>query len=537
MAREKIRLLELIDSTERFSAQDLQRLLGTLCYLHAYPDSATVLAKVRSLAGRLRDWEQRTRRGGDCAGALIDIGFPGGTNYYGYALPVLVRMLRSFPDCFGIDWDEFEENGLLQNRLGIFVAPAELGGLDSTGLSSEEWATTAKRADQTCLEFFVELFTGSDLGYVALENLWDSAEIPLRYDLRREGTGRSEIFWPVDRVRYQKGPLENERIALAPAIRKVPKVDGPLDPEAGQAFIDFALTSLCARNLEIRTLMYASPHDVHLVDCGRGLQIALIGVVPSYRDALECNYCCLMVKNGIAMAYGPASVHYGRCEMGLNLFPEYRHGEIRWIYPQYMRAIHHVLGAKFFFLESYGMGDGNPDAIRSGAFWFYRKLGFSAAEPEVEALAQEEESKIAQQRGYRSGRKTLLRLAKTEAYFDMSGGGTERFDLAAIGLGVTQMINEKFAGERKAAELACTRRVARQLDITKKSDEGTLRALRFFAPILCTIEGFAGWSAADNKLMRQIIQAKGGKSEALVDRMLCGHASLRLALRVFNSGE
>ena len=96
--------------------------------------------------------------------------------------------------------------------------------------------------------------------------------------------------------------------------------------------------------------------------------------------------------------------------MGINLFPEFRGGEIRHLYAQFMRVLHHHLGVEYFFLTSYGMGEGNEDAIRSGAFWFYRKLGFRAANPEVEALARTEEARMHAAPGYRSDRRMLRRL-------------------------------------------------------------------------------------------------------------------------------
>ena len=42
----------------------------------------------------------------------------------------------------------------------------------------------------------------------------------------------------------------------------------------------------------------------------------------------------------------------------------------------------------------YQIGDGNEEAIGSGAFWFYRKMGFRSMDPELEKLAQAEEKKV-----------------------------------------------------------------------------------------------------------------------------------------------
>ena len=43
----------------------------------------------------------------------------------------------------------------------------------------------------------------------------------------------------------------------------------------------------------------------------------------------------------------------------------------------------------------YQLGHGNEEAIESGAFWFYRKLGFRPGRADLQKLAEREEQKIA----------------------------------------------------------------------------------------------------------------------------------------------
>ena len=56
------------------------------------------------------------------------------------------------------------------------------------------------------------------------------------------------------------------------------------------------------------------------------------------------------------------------------------------------QVLFHLASVRYFVLTPYGMGEDNDEALQSGAFWFYRKLGFRAANPEVEALAVREEA-------------------------------------------------------------------------------------------------------------------------------------------------
>ncbi len=270
-----------------------------------------------------------------------------------------------------------------------------------------------------------------------------------------------------------------------------------------------------------------------LFSCGRGLAIALIGVVPRYRDPLESHYFFLVLKNGVPIAYGPSTVSLGCCEIGINLFPEFRGAEIRFIYPQFMRTLHHALGARYFFLTPYGMGEGNPAAIRTGAFWFYRKLGFRPVNPAIEELAREEEERMRREPGTRSSVTMLRRLSHTAAFFDLSDGACRPLDLGAIGLRQSRFIAESFAGDRGQCTERCIRRLAREMGLPKtpRLDPGERRAWEMLTPLLARIPGLADWSARDKRGLRRILRAKGGPSELAVDRLICAHEPLRAGLR------
>lgn len=65
------------------------------------------------------------------------------------------------------------------------------------------------------------------------------------------------------------------------------------------------------------------------------------------------------------------------------------------------------LGVEVFSIDPYQIGHDNEEAIESGAFWFYRKLGFQPASRELEQLTAKEEARIAARPGYRTPPATL----------------------------------------------------------------------------------------------------------------------------------
>ena len=212
--------------------------------------------------------------------------------------------------------------------------------------------------------------------------------------------------------------------------------------------------------------------------------------------------------------------------MGMNLFPQFRGGEVRQVYAQLMRVLYHQLGARYFFLTPYGMGEDNEDALASGAFWFYRKLGFRPTNPEVEELAQAEEKCIAQQPGYRSDRRTLRRLSHTSAYLDLSRGRCRPLSFGRLAVRVTELAARQHGGDRRRTEKRSALRIARWLGCNS-----TGRALRNLAPLLDCIPDREQWSTRDRRTLLRFVGAKDAASEASASRLTTSQPRFVRALR------
>jgi hypothetical protein len=233
------------------------------------------------------------------------------------------------------------------------------------------------------------------------------------------------------------------------------------------------------------------------------------------------------------MAYGPAAPLFGACELGINLFPQFRGGEIRYVYAQFMRVLHQVLGVELFYLTRYGMGEDNPDAIASGAFWFYRKLGFAAVNPAVEKLARQEEARMRANPRHRSDRRMLHRLSHTEAVLDLSNGRRKPFEFGELGLRVSRAIAEEHSGDRPRAVREWGKSARRDLGIRDFSrwSAAEQRALDAFAPILGLLSNLKSWSPRDKARLAKIIRDKAAQSEVTATRGLARHARLERELR------
>lgn len=522
--REKARVLAELARTERVPADDLGPLSDALDFVRAYPDDEAVLAAARRVIGRVRGWAGALRS----PERLIDSGIPGTACRYPYSYEVLQRLTARFPGALEIDWDHFDDQGSLGWVLELLFSAPESEANEYWPFGWQEWIErTGSQVSGTDLGFLLRVLERSRFDPAAQAALFETCDIPIRYALSEPGTGRIEVELPIERVHFQRQAPEKERFELAPEIQRPLAVPRPLSPTRGRAVLDTCLAALACRCLEIHPLIYASPEDVRVVGFDRGIQIVLAGVLPEFRAPLGGSFFFLVLKNGVPIAYGPAAPLFGACELGINLFPAFRGVEIRFIYAQFMRLLHHAFGVELFYLTRYGMGEGNPDAIASGAFWFYRKLGFRPTNPKVEALAQSEEARMQREPGYRSDRKMLRRLSHTEAVLDLSRGSRRPFDFGALGLAVSRSIALEHAGDRRAAVRASIAQARRALRLR----DGAERGLEMLSPILALIPELESWSRADKDLLSRIARAKGAASEAEATRLFNRHRRLEAALR------
>jgi hypothetical protein len=487
--------------------------------MRATPDDAVVLRGAVRAAENLR----RQHRG---AAALINTGAPGSLNSYPYSYPVVLKLASLFPGCLAIDWKKVEDTGPLEGALSLLSTVGEDPGLDDERLSLQEWlGRIGQKRYATDLEYVVDRLERSSFPPKARAHLYDVCALPVRFVLKRKGSGLAEVILPPERVHYQRREILRERFDIVPRIARPLESASRARETIGSKIVDVALTALATRNLEIYPLSHANPRDVTLHDCGRGVKIALVGVVPEFRYSLESIFFHLVLKNGVPVGYGPAGVFMGCCEMGFNLFPEFRGIAVRPISAELMRLLYHVVGVRYFFLTRYGMGEDNEDAIKSGAFWFYRKLGFATTNPRVETLARAEEARMRAQPSYLSNRKMLRRLSHTEAVLDLSKGRYRPLDFGKLAIFESRSIEERFGGDRERAERTSASSIARLLGIT---DFGT--GARRLCPLLSLLPGLKGWSGGDKARLAKALRAKDAVSEVPAANLFNAHQTLRQAL-------
>src|SRR5208282_5271144 len=159
-------------------------------------------------------------------------------------------------------------------------------------------------------------------------------------------------------------------------------------------------------------------------------------------------------------------------EVGFNTFYTFRGGEAGWIYAQVLRSLCHLMGTTCVSVYPYQLGHDNEEAIESGAFWFYRKLGFRPGRADLQRLAEREESRIAADSKYRTPARTLRRLAAGHVFYEFSGsevGAWDSFSTRNIGLRVNRRMAREFGGDASRMRDHARRALERTLGIGTSS--------------------------------------------------------------------
>ena len=145
---------------------------------------------------------------------------------------------------------------------------------------------------------------------------------------------------------------------------------------------------------------------------------------------LESVYGFLTLMNGVPIGYALVSALFGLSEIAYNDFDNWRGGEAGHVYGRMLAMTRQVFGSDPFTVFPYQLGgDGNSEGLKSGAWWFYQKLGFKARDRAVLALMKRELAATRRDPRHRSSRATLKALSGENVYWHL---GAPRDDVIGI---------------------------------------------------------------------------------------------------------
>jgi hypothetical protein len=292
---------------------------------------------------------------------------------------------------------------------------------------------------------------------------------------------------------------------------------------------------MVTRSRDLDVFAWGDPRDVRHVDCGDGLAFLMIGARPERRLLLESVYGFLTLKNGLPIGYVLTSALYRSAELAFNVFDTFRGAEAGPVYGRVIGMTRALFGTDTFTIFPYQLGDGNDEAIESGAWWFYEKLGFRPRARTARVILQRERSRMQRDKGHRSSAATLRRLATHNLYWSLRSHRDDiigELPLPNAGIAATQLIARRFAGDRARAAEACEREAAARLGVRSFTgwSPAERHAWRRWAPLVTLLPGVSHWSSAERAATVNTIRAKGAPREDAFVHAFDAHPKLGAAL-------
>lgn len=527
------RLLDHLAARRFRDAESLILFHETLLFLRAHPHNALVMRKAGRLLATVAQRVALLER----AGADLDpfetmeTGGIAGTTISGeFSLDVTRWLLDRYPAEVEIDWDTYEESDRLTFLLPRLLPLFPEDGLVEANIPHREWIRAGSGRSARDLHWLVNRFSQLDLPEDQKVALYGSMSLPVRWDLRTSKASRTRNMRAARAPFFHRGPLIQRRdVSLEKEIRK-PIALTKVSPRDGLRAIDMLRAAATARYRELYGITYGDPKRVVMASPGRGVEIFLWGLPPERRLPLRAYHAGITLKNGVPINYIEGITLFERMELGFNTFYTFRDGESAWVYAQVLRALHRLVGATCVSVDPYQIGWNNEEAIESGAFWFYRKLGFRSTWPKLARLTEREEQRVRSDASYRTPTRTLRRLSRGHAIYELPGtasGEWDRFTVRGLALALEREADRK----RGSGFHSVPRKVAETLGLNTESLRPTERAaFEAFAPALAGIPDLDRWSDSEKQAVIRIIRAKGGADESRYARLLQKHARLRKAL-------
>ena len=518
-------------------AQSLIELHERLLFLRTYPPNASALKQVENQLRQIKKTVERLQQADVDLSPLDEPEVSGitGTSVTSNFSYALVRWLvRKYRRQVSIDWDWFEEEERFGATMPRFLPLLEEDSMVEAHVPYQEWLAAAKGRKNE-VAWIVEQFESLNLTDQQKAEAYDSLKLHITWEFGPRSS-RSEMKLPARKIFFHDRPLIKRRdVSLVGEMNSPAIPTERLKASAGEKIIDLARETSAVRYRELHGFTYGDPKRVLKAEFGRGVQVFVMGVPPEYRLPLRAYHAAMIFKNGVPVAYFEGLSLCERMESGFNLYYTFRDGETAWLYARILRLLRQLLGVTVISIDPYQVGHENEEGIESGAFWFYRKLGFRPVKPELMRLTLAEEKKMATNRDYRSSLPTLRRLADGHMIFELSPettrGAWDRFTARKVGLAVQKRMAHDFASDARAIRAASvasvTRALSMQLNRLTKVEEA---ALEHLALPLAMIPDFERWNDSQKQLAAQIIRAKAGNDEARYLKLMQKHAALRRAL-------
>jgi hypothetical protein len=531
-ARAKLKLLGRLEGASLPTADAVDRLHEILCFMRAYPDDRPLLVLAKRMLAGFAEREDVQRERAE----LVNSGIAGTDIEFPFFWFTLGWLADRWGDRLHIDWAAIgKRKALLDRRLSMLMPYGETLAIEEATLSTRDWIDCLKGPDETDAEFVTGRFRALRAEPRQREAIFEEIDVPFRLLAGPDTPTATHNCFEPSRVTYQTRPWRRSRRGFLKALEHPPEAVRSLSPRQARKVIEVARVMMVVRSRDLDCFVHADENDVRMLDYGEGLQFACIGSKPERRQMIDAAYGYLMFKNGAPIGYVLTASLFGSSEVAFNVSPPFRGAEATHLYSRTLSAVRHLFRADAFVVDPYQMGHDNLEGLKSGAWWFYYKLGFRPRDPEIVRLALGETEKIAADRRYRTSISTLNRLSSVNMYLYLGRpreGVIGVFSRENIGLQIVRYLAGRFGADRERGLDVCSREAARLLGVRSLEgfSPGERLAWRRWAPLILMLPDVKSWTAAERRAAARVVRAKGGRRESDFVRLFDRHRRLREAV-------
>jgi hypothetical protein len=540
-----VKLLHRLNAARFADPASLIRFHEALLFLHTFPQGPTVVRATHRILNAFHKKVEALREAGadiDAFDTFETSGIAGTDMEDTLSFDVARWLIKRMPGKVEIAWDNYEPGRELGTTGPRFIPLLEDDAFVEADTPWREWIEAAAGKKAATPAWLIQRFEQLPLPPQQKAELYESLRIPLRWKLENSAITRTRNFRPVRGIFYHSEPLiSRSQVSLAAELAKRPPKLTKLSRQQGEDAMDLIREVMLVRYRELYGTTLGDAASVVRADLERGVTIYLWNLPPERRLPLRAYVAGLTLKNGVPINYIEA---IGLCEwmeVGFNTFYTFRGGEAGWIYAQVLRCLCHLMGTTCISVYPYQLGHENDEAIDSGAFWFYRKLGFRPGRADLRELAEREEKKIAADPKYRTPARTLKRLASGHVFYELPGsdvGAWDQFSTRNIGLRVNRKMARDFGGDANLMRDHSRRALERTLGVnTSKWTPLEKTAFDNFALVLTQATELRDWTEKQKHDLVAVVRAKANRDEMIFLRLTQRHDQLRRVLLRWERGQ
>jgi hypothetical protein len=534
-AAETVRLLDQLSRCEFDDAKSLLHFHESLLFLRAFPQSRAVVARVETILNAFHLRIAKLRESGADMEVFDDFdtsGIAATTMQDALSFDAARWLAHRMPRNVEIVWDEYEEERAMGATWPRFIPLLAEDADVEANIPWRRWLDAARGRERD-LAWLIRQFEQLPVAARERAELYDSLRLPLRWRLENFKFSRTRNWTHPRRFYFHTEPLiTRSQVSLARELAQpAPRLD-KLSGREGERVMDVIREVMLVRYRELYGTTLGDPRSVVRATLDRGVVMYFWNLPADRRLPLRAYVAGFTVKNGVPINYIEA---IGLCEwieVGFNTFYTYRQGESAWIYAQALRCLCALTGARTISVYPYQIGQNNDEALDSGAFWFYRKLGFRSGRDDLELLAKSEERKIASNPQYRTPKRLLKRLAEAHVFYELkqgaSSGAWDTFSTRNLGLRVNRRMAREFGGDATRIRASSVREVSGALGVNlSRWNPAEQQAFENWAVVLALVSDLKKWTAREKRGLVRMIRAQAGADEMRYLRLTQQQSRLR----------